>query len=108
MLEAFTTNPVFIGCVMMIMNLGGKYVMLEIPKGMEVFFQHPWVRKFTIFCIAFMATRSIKSGLLILLMFILLSRYLFNENSKSCIPVVRKKVIEQENNNNIRTSTASF
>jgi len=94
MLEALSTSPLLAGCVMLMMNLGGKYVILDIPKGMDAFFAHPWVRKFTVFCIAFMATRSIKTALLLLLLFILLSRYLLNEKSKSCIPGIRERVEE--------------
>jgi hypothetical protein len=98
-MESLTSNPVFVGCLMLVMNLGGKYIVMDIPKGMEAFFSHPWVRKFTVFCIAFMATRNLKTALLLLLLFILFSKYLLNENSKSCLPMVKDnlKNIEKEN-----------
>lgn len=94
MLESLSTSPLLAGCVMLMMNLGGKYVTLDIPKGMDAFFAHPWVRKFTVFCIAFMATRSVKTAMLLLLLFVLMSKYLMNERSSSCIPGVKKHVQE--------------
>lgn len=85
------TSPFVSGCVMLMMNLGGKYVMMDIPKGMHSFFAHPWVRKLTVLCIAFVATRNIKTALLIALLFVLFSRFLMNEKSKCCLPFVKKK-----------------
>ena len=90
------SSPVMTGCVILLMNLGGKYIVLDIPKGMDAFFSHPWVRKLTIFAIAFMATRNVKTSLLLLLVFILFSRYLFNENSRMCIPSIKQRVKEVE------------
>lgn len=87
------TSPFVAGCVMLIMNFGGKYVSMEIPNGMNSFFSHEWVRKLTIFCIAFVATRNIKTALLIALLFILFSRFLMNEKSKCCIPLITKYFI---------------
>lgn len=84
------TSPFIAGCVMLIMNLGSKYVAMEIPNGMNSFFAHPWIRKLTIFCIAFVATRNIKTAMLIVLLFILFSRFLMNEKSKCCMTFIQK------------------
>ena len=67
------------------MNLGGKYVMLEVPQNVNNILAHPWMRKLIIFSIAFVATRNIKTSLLLSLLFILLNHYLLNEQSKSCL-----------------------
>ena len=99
------TSPFVSGCVMLIMNLGGKYVMMDIPKGMNYFFEHPGIRKLTVFCIAFVATRNIKTALLVALIFILFSRFLMNEKSTCCLNFVKqihktnlKKEAEKEAN----------
>lgn len=31
-------NPFFNGCVMFIMNIGGKYLMKEFPETIDIFF----------------------------------------------------------------------
>jgi hypothetical protein len=69
---------------------------MDVPKGMNSFFAHPWVRKLTILSISFIATRNLKTALLISLLFILFSRFLMNENSTLCLPFIKKH--HEENN----------
>jgi len=95
-LEFLNNSPFISGCVMLLMNLGGKYVTMEIPQGMHYFFSHPWVRKITILSIAFVATRNITTAVLVSLLFVLFSRFLMNENSRCCIPSIRKYHIKQQ------------
>jgi hypothetical protein len=95
-LNFLNTSPFITGCVMLMMNLGGKYVIMDVPKGMNSFFAHPWVRKLTILSISFIATRNLKTALLISLLFILFSRFLMNENSTLCLPFIKKH--HEENN----------
>lgn len=82
-------NPFILGCMMLFMNLGGKYVVMEIPEGMNSFFSHPWIRKLTVFFIAFMATRNIKTAFLLFLIFVLFSRFLMNEKSNCYMPKIK-------------------
>ena len=90
MFEVLNNNPLLSGCFMIIMNLGGKYINLDIPNGMQIFFSHPWVRKLTIFAISYIATRNFETALCILLLFILCTKFLMNEKSKCCIPKIQK------------------
>ena len=92
----FNTSSFVSGCVMLIMNLGGKYVTMDVPKGMHNFFSHSWIRKLTIFCIAFVATRDIKTAVLVSLLFILFSRFLMNEKSNCCIPSIKNGIKENK------------
>jgi hypothetical protein len=58
-LQIFNTNPYFIGIMMLILNLGGRFISLEVTKKQEQFLQHPWVRRILIFTVLFVATRNI-------------------------------------------------
>ena len=78
-------SKLFNGCAMMIMNVGGKYMNLDLPHSLDNIFQNIWIRRLVIFCIAFVATRDIKISLLITLLFILIFTVLLNEKSKGCI-----------------------
>ncbi len=78
-------SKIFTGCAMMIMNIGSKYMSLDLPKSLDNIFQNVWARRIVIFCIAFIATHDIKISLFITLLFILIFRILLNENSKACI-----------------------
>jgi hypothetical protein len=61
--NTFNTNPFFIGVMMLLLNLGGRFLGMEISKNQERFMQHPWVRRFFIFTVLFVATRNILAAL---------------------------------------------
>lgn len=82
--HSFNTNPFIAGIVMICMNLGSKHISNEIPKNMDNFFSNPYIRKITLFCILFTATRDLETSLILTLLFLLLSKYLMNENSNYC------------------------
>jgi hypothetical protein len=84
-LQIFNNNPYFIGLMMLILNLGGRFISLEVTKKQEQFLQHPWVRRVLIFTVLFVATRSIWVAFWSTLTFVLFLGYLFNENSSLCI-----------------------
>jgi len=79
------SNPYFIGIMMLLLNLGGRYLSLEITKEQEKFLSQPAVRRFFLFAVIFVATRNIviAAGLAIIVIVIL--GYLFNENSQFCL-----------------------
>lgn len=84
-LSVFNTNPYFIGIMMLMLNLGGRFLGMEITKEQEKFFQRPWVRRFLIFTVLFVATRNVWVALVMSIFVILLLGYLFNENSGLCL-----------------------
>jgi hypothetical protein len=85
LLAAFNTNPYFIGMMMLILNLGGRFLAMEITKGQEQFLSHPFVRRGLIFVVLFIATRNIVIAFWLWLAIILSLGYLFNENSAFCV-----------------------
>ena len=84
-LHIFNTNPYFIGIMMLLLNLGGRFISLEVTKKQEQFLQHPWIRRVLIFTVLFMGTRSITVSFWATVVVVLLLGYLFNENSSLCI-----------------------
>jgi len=84
-LQIFNTNPYFIGAMMLILNLGGRFISLEVTKKQEQFLQLPWVRRVLIFTVLFVATRSIWVAFWATVVVVLLLGYLFNENSSLCL-----------------------
>lgn len=81
----FNSNPYFIGVMMLILNLGGRFLILEVTKGQEQFFQNPWVRRMLIFIVLFVATRNIITAFWLTIIVVLVLGYLFNENSALCV-----------------------
>jgi hypothetical protein len=84
-LHIFNTNPYFIGIMMLILNLGGRFISLEITKKQEQFLQLPWVRRILIFTVLFVATRNIWVAFWTTVAVVLFLGYLFNENSALCL-----------------------
>jgi len=84
-LHMFNTNPYFIGIMMLLLNLGGRFIGLEVTKKQEQFLQHPWIRRVLIFTVLFMGTRSITVSFWATVVVVLLLGYLFNENSALCL-----------------------
>jgi hypothetical protein len=84
-LHVFNTNPYFIGIMMLLLNLGGRFISLEVTKKQEQFLQHPWIRRILIFTVFFVATRNIWVAFWLTVTVVLFLGYLFNENSALCI-----------------------
>jgi hypothetical protein len=82
---SLNSNPYFIGLMMLLLNLGGRFIAMEVTKGQEQFFQNPWVRRILIFTVLFVGTRNVMVAFWSTLIIVLLIGYLFNENSSLCI-----------------------
>jgi len=84
-LHLFNQNPYFVGLMMILLNIGGRFLNLDITKQQEQFLQHPWIRRFLIFTVIFVATRNVWVSFWMTLILTLLIGYLFNENSALCL-----------------------
>jgi hypothetical protein len=85
LMQSINTSPYFIGIMMLLLNLGGRFLALEISKEQEKFLSQPWVRRFFLFAILFVATRNIMIAAGLSIIVILALGYLFNENSDLCL-----------------------
>jgi|TARA_B110000259_G_scaffold147828_1_gene166699 hypothetical protein len=85
-------NKLFIGIMMIFMNLGSRYIEIKLTKGQEMMLKNI-AREVLIFTIAFMGSRDIFIALVITAVFIILSNFVFNEHSKFCmLPEKYKKL----------------
>lgn len=80
-INSLNTNPYFIGFMMLLLNLGGRFIGMEMSKEQEKTFQHPWIRKFFIFTVFFVATRNILVAAALTIVTLLLLAFLLNETS---------------------------
>ena len=56
-----SNNKLFSGCIMLLTNIGGRYLALELPDNMEKLFSNYFILRYLVlFSIFFMATRDIK------------------------------------------------
>ena len=85
LLSVLNDNKFFAGVIMLTMNIGSKYVAIELSKTQENYIKYSLGRQILVFAILWMGTRDIFTSLVLTAIFILLADYLFNENSKTLI-----------------------
>lgn len=83
------------GIAMIILNIGSKYLMMELSETQEEFMANTVFRRFIIFTICFIATRDIIVSFILTSAFVIFVGNLFNENSKFGIVKKKKKPFKQ-------------
>ncbi len=85
-LSKFTNeSKFFFGLTMMLFNFGSKYIVVDISKSHEAFLKSTIIRRITIFCMFFVATKDLYVSLLMTAVFIVLAYGILDSNSKMCI-----------------------
>jgi hypothetical protein len=84
-LAALNNSKFFAGLVMIMLNIGSKYITIELSKTQEEYLKNNIARQVLIFSISWMGTRDILMSLALTAIFIVLTEFLFNENSKFCV-----------------------
>ena len=102
--ELFNTlnsNNFFIGIMMIVLNLGSKYIEIDIGNNQKKLLNNKIMRRFLIFTIVFIATRDVMTSLIITAVFIILVLNLFNQDSSLCILPTSFKKLDLNNDNEI-------
>ena len=85
-LLVLSNSKILNGVVMLMTNIGGKYLIMELPANIDnMFTKYSFLRYCVLFSILFMATRDIKISILLLLLVILLLKFFTNEKSNYCL-----------------------
>jgi hypothetical protein len=96
-LDSLNNNKIFIGVIMILMNLGGRYLVEEIPVHLRKIFLSPIIKSLFIFSVVFIAVRDVHISIFVSLIFIICFRYLFNHHRKTCI--IPNSIINIDENN---------
>lgn len=75
----------FTAIMMLLMNLGARYISLELSQFHEELLSNVIVRRILVFTVVFISTRDIKVSLISTALFVILVSGIFNEDSKYCI-----------------------
>ena len=84
-LASLNNSKFFAGLVMIMMNIGSKYISIKLTKSQEQYLKNNVAKQMLIFAIAWMATKDILVALAITAIFHVLANHLLNENSQLCI-----------------------
>ena len=99
-IESINSNKYFYGIMMILLNMGSKYIEMDLVNDHRNFLSSKLLRRLAIFTMAFIATRDIVASLIITASFIIIVLNLFNTASEYCI--LSKNITE---NNNTVTDT---
>lgn len=92
-----SNNKLFGGCIMLLTNIGGKYLAIELPTNIDKIFSNSAILRYMVlFSIFFMATRDIKNSILLTLLFFIIIKFFINEKSTFCLIKSEEKKISQE------------
>ena len=78
-------SKVFAGIIMLMMNIGSRYIQVKFSKSQEAFMKNYVVREVLIFAVCWMATRDLYLSIIITVVFYIITEHLFNEDSKVCL-----------------------
>lgn len=84
-LKFLNESKIFSAILMIILNLGGRHLMMEIPVEIESIFANPIIRKITLFSIVFMATKDVILSFIVTIAFSIIFGHLLNRRSQMCL-----------------------
>jgi hypothetical protein len=94
-IHPINTSKLFAGILMILMNIGSKYIEMGLTKSQEQALRNGLGREIIIFCVVFLGTRDLVLSIIMTSAFIILSDHIFNEKSRYCIiPQHLKKLNE--------------
>jgi len=84
-LHTVNTHPLFIGIMVIMLNIGSKYITIKLSKSQEDYIKNSLGRQFLIFAIMWSGTRDIVYAILLTGAFVIMADHLFHEDSHLCV-----------------------
>lgn len=88
-------SKLFAGIMMILLNVGSKFINIQFSKSTEEYLKMNLSKQILVFAMAWLGTREIYSSLMLTISFIVLSEYLFNEESEYCIVPKHMRVLNK-------------
>ena len=99
--SSLNSNMYFAGIMMLTLNIGSRYVQLNLSPSAESYLKYAITKEFLVFTIAWMGTRNIYVALTLTAAFVVLADYGLNDKSNFCIlPEKFKKLQNSIDTNN--------
>ena len=83
--QALNSSKVFAGIMIITLNIVSRFVNIKLSKTMESYLKYTFSKYVLVFTIAWMGTRDIYIALFIMGCFIIVSDFLFDEESMFCV-----------------------
>lgn len=95
-INSINNNTYFYGMLMILLNMGSKYIEMDLVNNHKEFLSSTLLRRLLIFTMAFIATKDLVASLIITAAFIIIVLNLFNTESDYCIIKKQKTTIQKE------------
>ena len=82
---SINNNKYFYAVTMILLNMGAKYIEMDLVESHRQFLSSKVLRRIIIFTVSFVATRDIIASLIITASFVIIVLNLFNEKSNYCV-----------------------
>lgn len=83
-IQTINNSKLFAGLMIITLNIASRFVNLKLSKTMESYLKYTFSRQILVFAIAWMGTRDIYISVIITAAFIIVTDYLFHEDSAYC------------------------
>ena len=93
----FFDNKYLIGIIMVIINLGARFIVNELNEDQRNMINSKYLRRILIFLVIFMATRDIVITIILSVVVILFVFEFFNSDSEYSLVPKKKKVLKNNN-----------
>jgi hypothetical protein len=80
-IDGLNSSLFFIGIMMLLLNLGSRYIVHELADNDEEYRQYILIRRLAIFAVCFVGTRNVVVSLILTAAFVVLSTGLFQGKS---------------------------
>ena len=80
-IQEINMNPYLLGLAYIMLNLGGRFMVLSVTPAQEAFLQNIVFRPLLLFAIMFIGTRNLVVAFWMTLAILLVLQYFLNENS---------------------------
>tara|TARA_B100001093_G_scaffold464584_1_gene481591 strand:- start:5594 stop:5977 length:384 start_codon:yes stop_codon:yes gene_type:complete len=100
-IHTLNNNKYFYAIMMLMLNIGAKYIEMDLLKSHKQFLSSKIIRRFMIFTVAFIATKDIIASLIITASFVIIVLNLFNSQSRYCVLPSSVKELDINNDGQI-------
>jgi len=80
-IQAINSSKIFAGLMIITLNISSKFVNIKLSRTLESYLKYTFSKQILVFAIAWMGTRDIYIALLITILFVIATDYLFHEES---------------------------
>jgi hypothetical protein len=99
LLNTLNNSKYFTGIMMILLNIGSRFVEIKFSESMEAFIKYNIAREVLIFTMAWMGTRDIIVAIILTASFTVLAEFLLNHKSNYCILPEKYKYLNVDKNN---------